>query len=81
MTEVINDTLTKDRHDEYLEKLREYGKKYYHDRKQLKTKYVCKFVNYRGEHCKKTSFHEYCSVHRKRLGIVPQKTDTNDTIE
>jgi hypothetical protein len=64
--------------EEYMNKRREYGRALYHKHKVLKPKYVCAFVNYRGEACTKTSFQTHCSLHRRRLAL---KEGTNVTVQ
>lgn len=62
-----DEELAKINHTEYVKKRREASLKCYHNKKQLKTKYTCGFINYKGGHCNKTSYHEYCSIHRRML--------------
>lgn len=51
----------------YLQKCLVRHRENYHNKKQLKERFKCAFVNYRGESCPKTSFQTHCSVHRKLL--------------
>ncbi len=57
-------TLTFEEFTARIEAERAYGRKYYHDHKQLKTKAQCTFVNARtGKQCTKTTYRGLCARH------------------
>jgi len=71
MTEVINNNAsTKDRYDEYMDAKRAKEREYYHTHKDIRYKYVkkdknqCAYVGPVKGRCARTTFKEYCSIHK-----------------